>query len=1207
MVIMLDTDVLISAIFYPSERTRRFIREISDQYQLLLCDCVIEELEWMVENKLPTKKTAMEQFFIALPFRLVVTDSELPSEERILRAALEEDVDMLISGDRALRGRRHDGLRILTMSEFLGRMLMRKMLSWKMVLRARLKTALTLLLIAASTFLFLYNLLEYTMTNRQYQEAMAQYWGNVTLDRPYMADGETVPDMLDEYQGKIFLSDKANPAYLDKLPYEEYHKQGISGADIEEIMALPYVDDISARYMTAGISDKFTRIDTHSVGQDMSFDFNEYSARLVIEATVEKHDAAGGNPFAMVYGYGIDTPEILTRNILVSDVKVLAGDPVWLEQKVNHNKEGEYRINYTVSGPETIANNEHIFYLGSCGAGTFYQVNHMDESFRESLIPGERYVFVCRVETKDYMATGESVFGYLYFGDDSLYNWWPYAYNITDLPVDYIEGEEFAPLRELIKITNDDIHTMDVVYTEDMRTIRRYQEGKLLLMEGRLLNERDTADKNPVCLVCDTFAEEYGLEVGDEISLRLGDKLFENYAPIGAVAGFRGRYADNFTEAQDFEIVGIYHETGIETLKPNLRYWAYSENAVFVPQSFLTVSDEALAEWEFSPADVSFIVSNADNITAFADEVLPVLSEMGYVTYYSDLGWPEISKQLKQTGLLSLLKLIAFSAAVVLVLLLTMYLFVIQRKKEFAVMRALGCPKKNAVTVLLFPLYMLAVLGVALGAGMAVCYTTATLADKLQSYAQFGHTIDGSIPLAAVLLSIIGCFALLMIFAAAGLMYIARMNPLELLQGGRRSKKRKIKRVKQEIAPAELNMAAIRSLEPLEQHGKPAAGFMRRYILRHARRSLGKSLLLVLVTALLFGAMGQFAAVRQSYRELYQAIDVKVRFLDFEFHKARDLAETDYVTGGYYEYNFVSGEIPLPTDEFSYSYGSYCMTNDLRHNVKGEVTFLEGYTAENVMLQNEAICVMPQFMMEELGVELGDIVELNEYNYLYTLMAYNEELTLEEAIAFYHRHSAKTKIVGCIAGGDDTVYIPLEGKGYFRSLFDPVYLSLAEFSLADYHRAIELRTHAKTLLEPDNGHQPRFSMDTSEADRIYNTYQMIETLYPIAFVTAVLIGAIIMGLLILQRAKEAATLRVLGTTKNWTRSLLTVEQILLCILGLVLALAVLVTLNGAGIMKTAEAIGLYIAVHVIACLAGCVAAAVSVTKHKALELLQVKE
>lgn len=1210
MTIMLDTDVLVSVIFFPSERTRKFVREVSDRHHIVLCDCVIGELERIVERKFPNRKNAMEQFLIALPYRLVTTDEGQGRRERVLNAAIAEDVDMLVSGDRALRGRRRDGLRVLTMSEFLGRMLMRKMLSWKMVLRARLKTALTLLLIAASTFLFLYNLLEYTMTNRQYETAKAQYWGNLTLDRPYMADGETYPEPIDDYFWHVMLSDKDNPVPTEEFPYEKYHKERMSREDIEEMLELPYVDDVTFRYMTAGISDDFRRIDTHSDDSISDYDFTAYNARMVVEATVVDLDYE-----SMMGAHNAPGEKWYTEhNILIDDVKVLAGDPKWLEQKeaiddYTNLPEGLHRITYDTSTPETIENKRYTWAaVGEAGIPAAYAVNHIDESFPDTLIPGERYVFVCRVHGTTFEMAGRQPFGYMHFGDDSLYGWWPYAYNITDLPEDYIEGEEFAPLRELIKITNDDLRTMDVIYSEDMRTLRRYQEGKFILMEGRLLTDNDTVEKNPVCVVADSFAEYHGLKVGDKISLRLGDELLESYAPLGAVASYRSRYADNFTENQEFEIVGLYHEAGIESLSANLRYWVYSENAIFVPQSYLPVSGEALEEWTFGPADVSFMVSDANNIVAFENEVYPDLAAQEYAVYYSDANWPVISKQLQQTGLLSLLKLIAFSAAVVLVLLLTMYLFVIQRRNEFAVMRALGCPKKNAVAVLLFPLSMLAVLGVALGAGMAVSYTAATIADKLQSYAKFGIPVNTDTPILAVVLSVLGCFALLMIFAAAGLAYIARMNPLELLQGGQRTKKQRKKiAVQEEIIPAAPDISAIRSLEDFEYRGKPNRGFMSRYMLRHARRSAGKSILLIIVTALLIGAMGQFAAVRDSYRELYRTVDIKVRFLDFEHYKAKELTESEYVTGGYFEYNYDRGEMPIPgNDRRERVYGRYCLSNNLRYRLKANVTFLEGYSEDTVMDINERICIMPRHIMERLDAELGDIVELNEFMFQEYAMAMSG-LTEEEGAELYHRHSVKTKVVGCIETGDDTIYIPLEASGYFKSIFHTTYLSVAEFSLSDYHKALELQDYAKTLLEPTDRHQPRFSMDTAEADRVYNTCRILETLYPIAFVTAVLIGAIIMGLLILQRAKEAATLRVLGTTKKWTRSLLTVEQILLCIFGLVLALAVLVTINGAGIIKTAAAIGLYIAVHVIACLVGCVAAAVSVTKHKALELLQVKE
>lgn len=1216
MTIMLDTDVLVSVIFFPSERTRKFVREVSDRHHIVLCDCVIGELERIVERKFPNRKTAMEQFLIALPYRLVMTDEGQGRRERVLNAAIAEDVDMLVSGDRALRGRRRDGLRVLTMSEFLGRMLMRKMLSWKMVLRARLKTALTLLLIIAATFLFLYNLLEYTMTNRQYQAAKEQYWGNINLDRTTFADGVSIPDSLSEYWGEVFLASKDNPFATDNIPYEKYYMQSFGAEEIARLMELPYVDDISARYMTAGISDKYSRIDTHSLPAILEFEWCQYETRMIIEATVLEKDH---NPYnfpslGLSFGSLGEDPWCEVHNLLIDDLEVLAGDPEWLNQIEAYNDttnlpEGKHRIVYDISYPETIENNKLMAASGGEGSPFFYQVNYMDQSFYESLEEGKRYVFVCRVEPEAYQRSGRVPYGFLFFGDDTIYDWWPYAYDVTDLPENYIEGEEFAPLRELIKITNDDIHTMDVIYAEDMRTIRRYQEGKFLLMEGRLLNEQDTAEQKPVCVVSTAFAEVYGLEIGDKVSLKLGDRLFEHYAPIGAVASFRERYAENFTEEQEFEIVGIYLETGLEDLKVGERYWAYSENSIFVPQSFLPVSDEVLAEWEFSPADISFLVSDADNIIAFAESGVPMLADMGYVTYYSDGGWPEISKQLQQTGLLSLLKLMAFSAAVILVLLLTMYLFVIQRRNEFAVMRALGCPKKNAVAVLLFPLALLGVIGVALGTGLALCYTVATIGDKLQSYAKFGIPIDESIPAAAVVLSVVGCFALLILFALAGLAHIARLNPLELLQGGQRAK---IDRRKPAAAPStppvEMNIAVIRDMAPIEHKLKPAAGFMWRYIRRHASRSAGKSLLLILVTALLIGAMGQFAAVRNSYQELYQSIDVKVRFLDFEQYKAKDLAETDYVENAYFEYVFNAGELPYEEDAWQHVDASYCLSNNLLYRVDEPITFIEGYDAESVMDINERICVVPRYMMEELGAELGDTVELNESMFLAWIVAMNAStMSEEECIQMYRNHSVKSKIVGCIETMKDTIYIPLVSKGYYQALFGTNYLTLAEYSLADYHKAIELRSYAKTLLEPTHQHQPRFSMDTSDADRIYNTYQMIETLYPIAFVTAVLIGAVIMGLLILQRGKEAATLRILGATNSRTRALLSIEQILLCILGLVLALAVLVTLNGTGIMKTAAAIGIYIAVHVVACIVGCVAAAVSVTKHKALELLQVKE
>ena len=96
-------------------------------------------------------------------------------------------------------------------------------------------------------------------------------------------------------------------------------------------------------------------------------------------------------------------------------------------------------------------------------------------------------------------------------------------------------------------------------------------------------------------------------------------------------------------------------------------------------------------------------------------------------------------------------------------------------------------------------------------------------------------------------------------------------------------------------------------------------------------------------------------------------------------------------------------------------------------------------------------------------------------------------------------------------------------------------------------------------------------------------------------------------LLVIQSAREAAILRVLGTPKGKTWVMLGGGQVLLCLLGLLLGLAALTLLRQdvAAVLGGPSLLcaGLYLA----GSLCGTIAGAAYVTKDKALELLQVKE
>ena len=118
---------------------------------------------------------------------------------------------------------------------------------------------------------------------------------------------------------------------------------------------------------------------------------------------------------------------------------------------------------------------------------------------------------------------------------------------------------------------------------------------------------------------------------------------------------------------------------------------------------------------------------------------------------------------------------------------------------------------------------------------------------------------------------------------------------------------------------------------------------------------------------------------------------------------------------------------------------------------------------------------------------------------------------------------------------------------------------------------------------------------------------LMSILYPVTVAVSTLIAAGLAALLLFQAAREAAIMRVLGTTKSRARVMLCGEQLSLCLMGLLLGLAMLVVLRqDASAVLAGPALvcaGLYLA----GAFFGAVFSAISVTNRMPLELLQVKE
>jgi len=125
---MIDTNVLISAFVLSSPHMLKLTDDISEHHTLVLPTYVLDELKQVTKIKFPKQYTLLESFLHQLPFELVYTPEKLNSADYpdirdikdlpVLASAINEDVDILISGDADFAPLDMEHPEILTPREF---------------------------------------------------------------------------------------------------------------------------------------------------------------------------------------------------------------------------------------------------------------------------------------------------------------------------------------------------------------------------------------------------------------------------------------------------------------------------------------------------------------------------------------------------------------------------------------------------------------------------------------------------------------------------------------------------------------------------------------------------------------------------------------------------------------------------------------------------------------------------------------------------------------------------------------------------------------------------------------------------------------------------------------------------------------------------------------------------------------------------------
>ncbi len=960
---------------------------------------------------------------------------------------------------------------------------------------------------------------------------------------------------LDNSQSLVFRSfmidgEEVNDVYFpDPKPWPTDEK-------IKEFSSLPGVTLADTRYMTEGLVENFDRI--------VDPEAYDETDQFILEGTY--------NGYEDISGF------LDTINLTIDHVTVHAG-----KIKIDSDK----KVQIYASSAKYLSVNEK---------------NPFPRAFFEKLKKGSRCLIM---GTYNFVSGGELYLNPL--GDRNK------AFRVLDgLGDNYLETEEFSYYKKEIEAINQAYSIYDIVYTKDMRAIPYFNERMMRITEGRPL----TAEDMHSCTVSELFLKTYGLSVGDKIQIQLGDKLCKQIG-LPCIRATNAMNVSNFVDTQELEIIGAYQFTSDIKDRYSEYEWGYSPSTIFVPVSLLPV--EVPEDYEPSMGQFSVFIENPHDIKAFQEAAEPLVGEMGLGMRFSDGGWSNMEDSFEAGSLTSLLTTVLYVVGAIIALFLAVYLYIGRNKKTYAIMRTLGLSNKTARNSVALPLVVLSALGIPVGGIAGLFFASYTAAKTLASMSDnsapegYVYVLNVALPVEVVILCLIFELAVTLLLTLFFLQKMKRIPPLELLQesGVRVGATKKAEQDIMDLAPIpmELDMRKLSTVDQMPLRRKYSA--LRQvavYNLRHMRRGIGKTAISLVLAIVLTAGIGMFVLAKLAYQDAFEEIDVKGRALEFSSDAIAALSKEDLIDD-FYCYNDITVHVNGRESD-----NSTIITNNIDRYLTGnyKVNYQQGY--DNSSLNNTGqLCLMGQQLAKELEIQLGDeIAVFEDGTYSFMTELYQKFKMEDKFAAAVLRESLKYKVVGLVEADDQNINTSIFvgiNSGIEGLYVQPFSFNYCEFTLADNRKLTELNN----LLEEQRkqglnyAKMASYRIHSEALENIKRVRGLLESLFPIAVAAVVLIGVLGPGLVIMQSAKEAAFLRIMGVTKKRARCMLVSQQLFLFIVGLALVTGGLALFYPGLFARSAQTLATCFALYFIGCVCGALAAAIHVTRHRILELLQVKE
>ena len=124
MRILVDTNILISALLFPKSKPSRALIYVSEYHEMVLCDRNLYELRDVLKRKAPNSLPDAEVLLNELSYELIpatynaeklIRDAK---DQPILNAAIVADVDIILTGDKDFLCLDMDHPKCMTVTEF---------------------------------------------------------------------------------------------------------------------------------------------------------------------------------------------------------------------------------------------------------------------------------------------------------------------------------------------------------------------------------------------------------------------------------------------------------------------------------------------------------------------------------------------------------------------------------------------------------------------------------------------------------------------------------------------------------------------------------------------------------------------------------------------------------------------------------------------------------------------------------------------------------------------------------------------------------------------------------------------------------------------------------------------------------------------------------------------------------------------------------